>query len=940
MPAKPICLWLVLVAGGASTALADADSDLDALLKLSLNDLVKMKMFGSVVSQRNSIVHKRDNFVITDVVGVDALGKLPDRNIAEAASRLPGLSVVRDQQTGEGHLLTIRGLDSGLNSYSINGVRMGSANASDRSISLNVLPPEGAKSIEIKKTLTPDMDGDALGGAVNITMPTAFDYEDSHFSLSVDTLLHDRSGETGQQLTGAFAKQLGTEKNIGVYFGAYLGDKDSVSQETENEGSWKPNNYTESESEPVDKRSFRMQGLGLDNFENRIKRTGFNFSLDVQVSDTDTVYLRGQHNEYEDTETHNYFDVKNSSTSRATCNGDNSFYSSCDDQGTWDPEGVVLNRGVSYEKLEKQTTTLTSGGETIRGKWSIDYALSYAYATEDQPFNYELNYQLLVNDGSTWLGNRGIQFSFPDVRYPQWQLNDAGSAAVYDLNTFQAQKADTDFSESENEKWIGQLNFNYRTQFRYLSSIKFGFKAMLSEHQQLEGDYASNDAVNGITLADNSFLVKGSEENFFDGEYRYGPLLDGETATDMIRSCDSRFFDPSGCAFGLRNIDESSNNKLDEDVYSAYLMGRWILPQGASKKWEIIAGARIEQTRVKSQYLRSLEVEGQVFDDSTNPTNARDASLADIPTELLPGTGSNDTRASESSSYTNLLPSISINYYPSDNFVYRGAIWTSVIRPEIQYIVGSESYSYEISNINLSAPVVSDLNISRSNLDLTPITAVNFDAGVEYYMGNSGLLAAALYHKKMNDFFLKNQATTSTRSNANGNNGETSVSDVRDAGEAEITGIELSYSQHFSFLPKPFDGLGLIANATFQDSEAETKMHDRTDKIPLVNAPEEIYNLAVYYEKSGWETRLSYQHTGLYLEDLRDNQVDKYIQASDFLDFTLSKLLPDYNLRVTFKAANLLEEHLYWATRGEINNFQKDYVENGRSFSLGVNWQH
>ena len=101
------------------------------------------------------------------VQSADEAGRFPDNNVAESLSRLPGVTLVRDQQTGEGQLVTIRGLDSGLNVFTVNGVRLAQTQT-DRQIALDTLPTDGYQQLRVSKTSTPDMDGDAIGGTVDL----------------------------------------------------------------------------------------------------------------------------------------------------------------------------------------------------------------------------------------------------------------------------------------------------------------------------------------------------------------------------------------------------------------------------------------------------------------------------------------------------------------------------------------------------------------------------------------------------------------------------------------------------------------------------------------------------------------------------------------------------------------------------------------------------
>lgn len=90
-------------------------------------------------AQERAVDLKRASDAIQDAVASDAMGRYPDKNVAESLQRLPGVSVTRDQ--GEGRFVVIRGLDSSLNSVTIDGMTMGTPEDGTRSAPLDVIPP-------------------------------------------------------------------------------------------------------------------------------------------------------------------------------------------------------------------------------------------------------------------------------------------------------------------------------------------------------------------------------------------------------------------------------------------------------------------------------------------------------------------------------------------------------------------------------------------------------------------------------------------------------------------------------------------------------------------------------------------------------------------------------------------------------------------------------
>ena len=129
----------------------------------------------TVVSRRRgqaaALGQQQASSTITNVVASDQIGRFPDANIGDAVKRIPGIVVIQDQ--GEARFGLIRGTEPRLNSVMINGERIPSAEAEVREVQLDLVPSDMVSQVEVTKALTPDMDADAIGGAVNLVTRAA-----------------------------------------------------------------------------------------------------------------------------------------------------------------------------------------------------------------------------------------------------------------------------------------------------------------------------------------------------------------------------------------------------------------------------------------------------------------------------------------------------------------------------------------------------------------------------------------------------------------------------------------------------------------------------------------------------------------------------------------------------------------------------------------------
>lgn len=940
---------------------------------------------GTALGLNKALNEQRAADNISNIVSADLLGKFPDSNLAESVSRLPGVTLVRDQQTGEGAFVTIRGLDSRLNVYTLNGVRIASSDQNNRAINLAQLPADGLSSVKVSKSLLPDMDGDALGGTVEFRTPSAFDYDGSEGSLSATYNWNDRAEDGGYEVSGSYATQL-VEDKVGLYVSGYYEDKNSIGQESENEGDWLPfQRPADDEDLTVDPASFQMQGLGLDLFENELERFGGNFTLDYKFDNGSKIYVRGQYSQYTDREDRTYIDVQNDDEvsilnqvdpsdasliqpSEAIVGydpalgniysytpdqiidtdgdgiitdfdkdepevDDDGFYTLGGQSGVWSPGRVIFQRGADFKKETSTLYSLNIGGEHFKNEWTMDWDASYSYGEFDRPFDYDFDFDDTgAQFGAPFTGiphidpdgnedpfpGAGVSWSFPQPEYPQWQLTPAQQAAYFDPASYTFDGAGGDQENHTDENLLLQANFQRDfSDFGPLTYVKFGGKYFQKTHETDENQLFDSDEQD-LTLADVPGVVRTERYgDFLSGNYSgnddFGFVFDSGAALEAIRKCDPVFFEE--CEGFVNEL--GSDTISEETIIAGYIMGaaEW-------NKLEVIGGVRIENTQVENEYFSFQEF---------------DAELAD-GTEF--GEIEQIEKGADSAEYTNVLPSVAFNYRQSDRLVYRGAIYKSISRPDFEDISAEEDVSADVivdTDGNILEFVEDSISISRGNPDLEPAEAWNFDLGVEYYSPNGGLVSANIFYKDITNFIFSDFAS---EGEVAGQFGGESVSfeAISNGNDATVYGLELALIQQFTALPAPYDGLGISANVTLQDSDANPG-DDWRPSTDFINAPATQYNFQLFYEKYGFEGRIAYQYTDQYLEDLRDYGVNKWVNYWDRLD-AQARYTFDNGVTLRAEVQNILDGHNYWAIRGKDGDaFQKDYVENGRTFYLGIDYR-
>src|SRR6187402_1886391 len=165
-----------------------------ALAMGASEQLQEIEVTGFRLAQITALQDKRSAMLIKESVTANDAGKLPDQNAAETLARVTGVSVTTDQ--GEGRYVTIRGVDAALNSVTIDGQIIGSPEGDTRRVALDTVPADILSKLEVIKSATPDLDGNAIGGTINLVTPSVFDDPDGRFlSATADYGYYDLGGQ-------------------------------------------------------------------------------------------------------------------------------------------------------------------------------------------------------------------------------------------------------------------------------------------------------------------------------------------------------------------------------------------------------------------------------------------------------------------------------------------------------------------------------------------------------------------------------------------------------------------------------------------------------------------------------------------------------------------------------------------------------------------------
>ena len=417
----------------------------------------------------------------------------------------------------------------------------------------------------------------------------------------------------------------------------------------------------------------------------------------------------------------------------------------------------------------------------------------------------------------------------------------------------------------------------------YASQVKFGGKVSRRNKDNNLDAWVYED-FDDLGFSDEQLNLSRFQKGTVD--YRlgqFGPGISGSAIKQLIGGLNQAdFYDET----------ESRVNdfKISEDINAGYLMNTIDIDD-----WRFIAGMRYEGTE--------FEAKG---------TGATDGEFQSTETKRR---------------YHHWLPGLHARYQLDKNTQVRAAWTKSVVRPTFGQL----------------APgfVIDDDEATFGNPDLKPLESSNLDLGIEHYMGHAGTVSAFVFYKDIKNF-VYNTDLAGTGAWADFSEAHT----FANGDSAKLYGLELAYSQKFDWLPAPWNGLLLGANATFSRSDAEIEGFDaasginRKRSIDLPNQSDTVGNLMLGWEDDKLSLRLSANYKSDYLFELasiNDKAHDLHVDAQTFVDFSARYSLTK-NLQVSFEAQNLTDEPYFVYTGNRSYNGQ--YEEYGPTYKLGLTFTH
>ena len=514
-----------------------------------LNDgleLQEVQVVGVFGQERKALSMQKNAMGVMNVVSADQVGKFPDSNIGDALKRINGINVQYDQ--GEARFGQIRGTSADLTSVTVNGNRLPSAEGDTRNVQLDLIPADMVQTIEVSKVVTSDMDGDAIGGAINlVTKNTPY-----HRVLNI-------TGGTGYTwISGKMQWNLGATWGD-RFFNDRLGIMIAASYQYAPGGS----DNTEFEYEVNDDGDVELTKAEVRQYYVTRQRQSYSAAFDYKFNENHSISFKGIYNRRHDWENRYRVQYKKL-TSKAS-----------------KQSVVVETKGGADDtkdaRLElQQTMDFTLDGEHLFGALKMDWAASYSRATEERPNE---RYAALVYEGedygSTFV-NQGTKQPYSTQALPS--ITDSGW--VLDELT----NEDEDIVENE---YKVRVNFELPlSKGDYGNKLKFGGK-FTSKDKSYKKTFYDYDPDILSSWSDN--LTTQIRDGFMPGD-QY-PLNTPFISKSYLGSIDFSKYE------GEENYSEEAGNyEATENIWAGYLR----FDQKLGRNLDLTVGLRVEHTTLKT----------------------------------------------------------------------------------------------------------------------------------------------------------------------------------------------------------------------------------------------------------------------------------------------------------------------------------------------------
>ena len=750
---------------------------------------------GTRASDRSAQDTKRESDQIVDSVVAEDIGALPDFNVAEALQRVPGIALDRNEFTGEGSGVSVRGLNQITTSLAGRSIFSGVG----RSLNLGEIPAGLVGRVDVYKSPQADQIEAGLGGTVDVKLRSPADLKKPTASVTARGIYRRLS----DSFNPSFSAMVGNNWDVG---GGKLGILISGI---------------------YDRRNFRTDRLAVDAFADRrnlIDRNGDGLATNnpadsIYVPTTLTTryslgeferwalggrlqykeagkyefYVDGIYNSYKGTQDHSFIAARLNQTLYGARAALQSF--------TVRPDNLTFESGT-FSNVPFQSTTYIQDEKNTVWQAAAGFKL---YAGRLQAAGDVSLLRSTKNEMRRDLTTGGIAPNFLMDLRPETPFFDYQGIDLLDPAAYRPDRISTSNYPNEGEEQAARLDITADLDLPVLQALQWGVRVTKRTADRIGFDEGIN-LIGRTPGSPLSGVLDATPDDLFANRF---DLID----TEWLRPTPAAVREFGGLlqAYGIPAdfpaLEPLLAYSFDESTRAAYVMAK-IRQEIGGMRLTGNAGVRLVRTRQNANGFR------------TAPTTG-----AFEPVDI-------------DRSYSAVLPSINLALRVTPDLVLRGSFSQVVSRPSFLDLSPTRSLDYDT------------LEGSGGNPELMPYSADQYDAAVEWYFGRPGFVYLGYFRKDIDGYYQRVSLPEVI-------GGQTFlISQLVNADAAKVDGWEFGYQQQYDFLPGLLRGLGGRFSFTHINSNRYNSNLQRDE--PLSGLSPNLYNATLTYELGAFRARLAY----------------------------------------------------------------------------------
>jgi len=831
---------------------------------------------GVRAALEQSLRQKRNADAVVEVVTAEDIGKMPDKNVADAIQRLPGVntqsSAGGEGGFGENDRVSLRGTSPSLQQTLFNGHAISTGDwfvlnqiggNVGRSSSFSLLPSELVGSIVVQKSPTADLVEGGVSGAINVITRRPLDFKQQlTVEGSVQANYNDLSGKTEPHLSGLVSWK-NASNTAGILIQGFS-EKATVRRDGQEILGYTPISATSAAAiaNPSLAGVVVPTFIGAALFEQEKKREGGAFDIEVRPNRDLTLDLNGFYSKLEAPH-------QNTNSLAAPANSINSL-------GLIPINPVVRNGtlvGAEFTRNAGEVDNIyrpDAGGESwyldFNGKWRVSERFSLSGKvgkTHGVGWDRDdVYYQNNVDGGMAYALN-GL--SPATVSYPGGNTAVPGSTAW----------AGGGESQSVDKEEYAQLDGELRLDNPTFQSLRFG--ARWTDHKR---------------TAEHPLETRPGPVGFTNPQPAWnGQMYPGDFGSDIGGYSGIPYFKYDGAALGAWGA--IPGNRLLDYV----LRHNWMNEFEVAEKTTAVYG------------MVDFGGDGWSGNIGLRAIETRQRTIVNLPGGPSPILGSAFgpyTPTTFERTYRDYLPSANLKYNVTPDLTLRTALAKTIARPDYSALGGSVSLNDDA------------LSGSGGNVNLDPVRSTNFDIGAEWYYAPKALLSAGLFYMDLRSIVAQGTSTGSYYNNKRETFTEYQITSPYNT-SGKNRGVELSWQQPF------LNNFGMLVNYTYADGELD-------DGGELLNSSKNTYNVTGYFENERFSARLAYNWRSKYKAGV-DRGASQHVDDMPSLAASVNVKLTE-KLTLTFDALNLTNETIKMYAENE--DRPRAFYSNGRTFYLGL----